>query len=154
MRAIEAIRRPPQTIQSDETITAAAVLMDRLAIGAVVVVDADRLVGIVTDRDLVIRGMSRRYGADARVDSVMSTDVVTMDADADLRDAVKVFCDHPFRRLPLVDGDRFVGMLTVDDLIINAAGDLAGLTRPVIGQTIFGHPEPPVAALERSAVPT
>ena len=51
MRAIDAIRRPPQTIQADRTVTNAAVLMDRLAVGALVVVDGDRPVGIVTDRD-------------------------------------------------------------------------------------------------------
>lgn len=141
MRAIDAIRRPPQTIQADRTVTDAAVLMDHLAIGALIVVDGDRPVGIVTDRDMVVRGMSRRCTANARIDSVMSTDVITMDANADLRDAVKAFSSHAIRRLPLVDGDLLVGMLTVDDLIVNAAGDLADLTRPVTGQVIFGHPE-------------
>jgi CBS domain-containing protein len=155
MRAIDAIRRPPQTIQADRTVTDAAVLMDRLAVGALVVVDRDRPVGIVTDRDLVVRGMSRRCAPNARIDSVMSTDVVTMDAHADLRDATGVFASHAFRRLPLLDGDLLVGMLTVDDLIVNATADLAELTRPVTGQVIFAHPEAslPVSTEERTAIP-
>jgi CBS domain-containing protein len=63
-----------------------------------------RPVGIVTDRDLVIRAVARRFTPDARVDSVMSTDLITLAPDADLRDALKVFEDHAIRRLPLVAG--------------------------------------------------
>ena len=103
MHAIEAARKSPATIDCDHTITEAANAMDRLAVGALVVVESDgRPVGIVTDRDLVIRAVARRFSPDARVDSVMSTDLITLAPDADLRDALKVFEDHAIRRLPLV----------------------------------------------------
>jgi len=148
MHAIEATRKTPATVACDHTITQAAEMMDRLAIGALVVVEPDgRPVGIVTDRDLVVRGVARRASADARVDSVMSTDLITLSPDADVRDALKVFEDHAVRRLPLVAGERLVGMLTMDDLVVDLATDLARLTRPIAGQVLFGHREPVAPAM-------
>ena len=143
MHAREAARKAPVTIAPDQTITEAAALMDRSAVGALVVTETgDRPVGIVTDRDLVVRGLARRAGADARVDSVMSTDLVTLDADADLRDALTVFEERAIRRLPLMEGDRLAGVLTVDDLMVDLTSDLVRLTRPVMSQVLFGHREP------------
>jgi CBS domain-containing protein len=142
MHAVEAARRSPVTVTPDQTITAAAELMDRAAVGALVVTEPDgRPVGIVTDRDLVVRALARRASADARVDSVMSTDLVTLAPDADLRDALEVFEEQPIRRLPLVDGERLAGMLTMDDLVVDLTADLTRLTRPVVGQVLFGHRE-------------
>ena len=147
MHAVEAARRSPVTVTPDQTITAAAELMDRAAVGALVVTEPDgRPVGIVTDRDLVVRALARRASADARVDSVMSTDLVTLAPDADLRDALEVFEEQPIRRLPLVDGDRLAGMLTMDDLVVDLTADLTRLTRPVVGQVLFGHREPEAPA--------
>jgi CBS domain-containing protein len=143
MHALEAARKSPVTIGPDQTVTEAAVLMDRSAVGALVVTEAGgRPVGIVTDRDLVVRGLARRASADARVDSVMSTDLVTLAPDADLRDALKVFEERAIRRLPLVEGDHLAGMLTLDDLMVDLTADLVRLTRPVVGQVLFGHREP------------
>lgn len=143
MRAIEAARKQPVTITPDRTVTEAAELMDRSAVGALVVVEADgRPVGIVTDRDLVVRALAHRCDPDARVDSAMSTDLITLAPDADLRDALKVFEEHPVRRLPLVEADRLVGMVTMDDLVVDLASDLGRLTRPILGQVLFGGPEP------------
>ena len=146
MRAADIIRRPPATIECDHTITEAAEAMDRLAVGALIVTDHERPVGMVTDRDLALRAVARRIAPDARIDSVMSTDLLTLRADADVRDAMPIFRAHAVRRIPLIEGDRAVGMLTIDDLLVDLAGDLADLVRPVTGQVIFGHPEPRVPA--------
>lgn len=147
MHAVEAVRKPPATIPADRTITEAAQEMDRLAVGALVIVDAgDRPVGIVTDRDLVVRALARRADPQARVDSIMSTDLVVLPADADLRDALPIFESRALRRLPLVDGDRLVGMLTMDDLVVDLTADLARLTRPITAQVLFGHREPSTPA--------
>jgi len=148
MHVIEAARRSPATIAPDQTITEAADEMDRRAVGALVVVEPDgRPIGIVTDRDLVVRGVARRASAEARVDSLMSTELVTLPSDADLRDALTVFETHAVRRIPLVDGDQLAGVLSLDDLVVDLTSDLARLARPVTAQVLFGHREPvaPVA---------
>ena len=141
MQAKRAIRRAPVTIAQDASIADAADLMNREVVGAIVVVDHDQPVGIVTDRDLVVRGLVRRLPLDARIDSVMSGELVTLPADADLHDAMAVFNRHAIRRLPLLEAGRMVGMITVDDIAIDLVGELDSLFRPVTGQVIFGAPE-------------
>jgi len=93
-----------------------------------------------------VRALARRLPSDSRVDAVMSTGVVTLGATADLREAVRIFAAHAFRRLPLVEEGRMVGMLTLDDLLMDVVSDLANLVRPITGEVIFGHPEPTVPA--------
>jgi CBS domain-containing protein len=141
MKARDATRKPPVTVFEDATVSDVAELMDHHAVGAVVVTDAERPVGIVTDRDLAVRVLARRMPPDGRVDSVMSTDVITLPVDADLREAMRLFARHPIRRLPLVEDGRVVGILTLDDLLVDVMSDLAALMRPVTGQVLFGYPE-------------
>jgi signal-transduction protein with cAMP-binding, CBS, and nucleotidyltransferase domain len=132
------------TLPADATIGEAAQLMDKEAVGAVVVLEVagGRPIGIVTDRDLVVRAVARGVAPDGRLDAVMTMGVVGLDADADLHDAVRLFATHPIRRLPLVDHDRMVGMLTVDDLLVDLASDLGNVVRGLTAQVLFGHPEP------------
>jgi CBS domain-containing protein len=148
MRARDAIRKLPETIEAGDTITRAAQRMDEAAVGALVVIDEDRPVGIVTDRDLVVRAMARGYPRDSRVDSVMTTGLVGIDADEDLRQAIQLFSHHAIRRLPVVEGDEIRGMITLDDVVIDLAHDLEEATKPLAAQVLFGHPEakPPVLA--------
>jgi CBS domain-containing protein len=134
--------KAPVTVAVDSTIRQAAVEMDRHSVGAVVVVDGDRPVGVVTDRDLVVRAIARRTPTEARVDSVMSSDVVCVGADDELHVVAAILSTHPFRRVPVVDGHRLVGMITLDDLIVRLAGDLHDATKGVTAQLLFGHPEP------------
>ena len=73
MKIIESLRRPEVSIAPDKTIHAAAVLMEQAAVGALAVIDGQRLIGIVTDRDMVRRVVALRVPDDARIDSVMSS---------------------------------------------------------------------------------
>lgn len=147
MRAIEGIRRSGVAIAPDKTMREAAEIMERSGVGALAVVDGDELVGIVTDRDLVRRGLAKGLDLDARVDGMMSSPVVTIDADADLRAAYALFRSNAVRRLAIVDaGGRFTGMVAIDDLLINLAADLSDLVRPVTAETIIGHRDAPVPA--------
>ena len=146
MRTIERVRRSAVGISPERTIHDAAVVMDHAGVGALGVLDGDRLIGIVTDRDLVRRALARNYPLDARVDGVMTSPVVTIGADADLHDAYALFRTHGVRRLGVVRGHEFVGMITVDDLLIDMAANLADLSRPVTAEVIFGHHDSPIPA--------
>lgn len=139
MRTIEGMRRSGVGVGPECTIHEAASIMEQSGVGALVVIDGDELVGIVTDRDLVRRALARRLPDDARVDFVMSAPVVTVEADEDLHSVFGVFRTHALRRLAVVRNGRFVGMVTVDDLLIDVAADLADLVRPVTAEVIFGH---------------
>jgi CBS domain-containing protein len=137
--------KAPITLPVDATIEQAACVMDRDAVGAVVITDRGRPVGLLTDRDLVVRALARRMPPDSRVDAVMSPGVVCVDADEELGRVMAILGSHPFRRVPVVDGERMIGMVTVDDLIVRLAGDLHELTKGVTAQLLFGHrqPQPP-----------
>jgi CBS domain-containing protein len=146
MRTTDGLRRSGVGIQPDRTIREAAEVMEQAGVGSLAVIDGDRLVGIVTDRDLVRRGLARGLTLGARVDAVMSAPVVTIDADADIHDAFALFRTHALRRLAVVRDGRFVGMITVDDLLINVASDLADLARPVTAEVLFAHRDSPAPA--------
>jgi CBS domain-containing protein len=138
----ELTSKAPVTLASDATIEEAARLMDQYSVGAVIVVDGVRPVGVVTDRDLVVRALARGVRGDGRVDSVMTPGLVSIDADADVRQAIALFASHPFRRLPVVDGDTVIGMVTVDDLVVVLGRQLGDVITGVSAQLLFGHPEP------------
>jgi signal-transduction protein with cAMP-binding, CBS, and nucleotidyltransferase domain len=146
MRTIDAVRRSGVGIGPDRTIREAAQVMDQAGVGSLAVIDGEVLVGIVTDRDLVRRALARDLPGDARVDAVMSAPVVTIDADADLHDTFVMFRTHALRRLALVRAGQFVGMITIDDLLVDLAGDLSDLARPVTAEVVFGHRDSPAPA--------
>ena len=146
MRTIEAMRRSGVGIGPERTIRDAAVIMEKSGVGSLAVIDDGRLVGIVTDRDLVRRAMARGIPADARIDGVMSSPVVTIDADLDLHHAYEVFRTNAVRRLAVVRDEAFLGTVTIDDLLVNLSADLADLVRPVTAEILFAHRESPVPA--------
>jgi CBS domain-containing protein len=146
MRTIDAVRRSGVGIGLERTIREAAGIMENAGVGALAVIDGEQPVGIVTDRDLVRRGLARDLTADARVDAVMTAPVVTIDADADLHDTFARFRTHAVRRLAVVRDGLFVGMITVDDLLMDLAADLTDLARPVAAEVLFAHHDSPVPA--------
>lgn len=146
MRTMDGVRRSGVGIGPERTIRDAAEIMEQTGVGALAVIDGEALVGVVTDRDLVRRALARGFPGDARVDAVMTTPVVTIDADADLHDAFGLFRTHAVRRLAVVRDGTFVGMITIDDLLIDLAGDLADLARPVTAEVLFAHRDSAVPA--------
>ncbi len=144
MRTIETLHRSGVAVTPETTIKAAAGVMEHAGVGALAVVDDDRLVGIVTDRDLVRRALARGLPPDSRVDGVMTAPVVTVDVNADVHSVFALLRTHAVRRIPVVRGRQFVGMLTIDDLIIELAGDLADLARPITAEALFAHRETPL----------
>jgi CBS domain-containing protein len=139
MRARQGIRRSAVAVSPETTVAQAAAVMERSGVGALAVVEGDSAVGIVTDRDLVRRVLATGMPSDGRVDSVMSGPVVTIDAEDDLHGAFELFRTHAIRRIGVVDGRRFIGMLSIDDLLIDLARDLADLARPVAAERDAPH---------------
>lgn len=131
--------REPVTIDVAETIATAARRLADHGVGALVVVDGDRPVGIVTDRDLVVRVLARDASADGRVDGVMSMGVVALDADDDVEELYAVFGRHAIRRVPVVDHDQVVGMISLDDAVVSTSSQMAALSGVLSTQIAFPH---------------
>lgn len=134
MRVIDGLRRSGVAVEPHRPIRDAAMIMDQAGVGSLAVIDDGRLIGIVTDRDLVRRGLAQDLAPTVPVENVMSTPVVTIGAEVDLHSAFKLFRSHGVRRLAVVDFDEFVGMITVDDLLVDLAADLFDLARPIAAE--------------------
>ncbi|MBL7499477.1 DUF1918 domain-containing protein [Frankia sp. CNm7] len=132
----------PVTVSPETTLAETAELMDRAGVGSLLVVDGGRLVGIVTDRDLALRAVARRVPHDGRVDAVMTSGVVTAAVTAGRDEVVRTLQEHTIRRLPLMDGDRVAGIVTLDDLLADAdLADLPGVAALVGAEMRHPHHE-------------
>ncbi|MFF2364771.1 cyclic nucleotide-binding/CBS domain-containing protein [Streptomyces sp. NPDC058122] len=149
MKVSDVMSTPPVCVASDATLTEVAGRMAEHAVGSVLVVDGGVLHGIVTDRDLALRGVGGGLDPGARVDTVMSPPAVTVDADADLQVAYRAFRRTGVRRLPVLDANRVVGMLTVDDLLLDVFRRLTDLLGPVAWSILQEPPKPPSAGTSR-----
>lgn len=139
MKVEEMALRAPVTAPPETTIHHAAQLMARQAVGALIITEGERLLGIVTDRDLIVRAIAKNLPLDTRVDDVMSMNVIALDAGADIRDALRAFGHHAVRRLPVVAEGRVSGMLALDDLVVALAGQFAEVTQGLTAQLLFPH---------------
>jgi CBS domain-containing protein len=118
-----------RTVEPSQSLAEAAEIMKGEDVGSVPVVEDGRLVGIVTDRDIVIRAVAERRDPQAvRVDEIASRDVVTVEAEQDLDDALALMARHQVRRLPVVEKERLVGMLAQADVALEAKEKKVGET--------------------------
>jgi CBS domain-containing protein len=111
----------PVGVYYEQTVAEAATVMRDAGVGAVLVVSGESLSGVVTDRDLVIRGLAEGAGPDSPVGPLCSEKLVGVDANADLADAEKLIREHAVRRLPVIDSGQIVGMVSLGDLAASAA---------------------------------
>ena len=112
----------PRCVTPETSVSDAAVLMESEDVGSLPILDGDHLAGVVTDRDIVIRAIAK--GKDPRgmaVRDVASRELVTVQADDDLMDALQLMATRQVRRLPVVDeNNRLVGILSQADVAVSA----------------------------------
>ncbi|MEU6273204.1 CBS domain-containing protein [Streptomyces populi] len=154
MKISEAMTAPPVCVTPDASLAEVAGQMAEHAVGSVLVVRDGALHGIVTDRDLAVRGMGGGLAPDTRVDAVMSPPAVTVDADDDLQAAYRTFRRTGVRRLPVLDASRVVGVLTVDDLLLDVFRRLTDLLGPVAWNVLQEAPAPIPRAGDGRPVPS
>ena len=103
----------PLTIRASEPVTQAASLMRDNGIGALIVMQSDELLGIVTDRDITIRIVAEGHDpSTTQISQAASTDLETLSPDADASEAAQRMSDRAIRRLPVVENNRPVGILS------------------------------------------
>jgi signal-transduction protein with cAMP-binding, CBS, and nucleotidyltransferase domain len=119
MRVSELMHTPPVTCRPNATIAEVARLMRDRNVGSVIVVDAvGYLTGIVTDRDVAVRGVGEGRSGDLAVEYVMSRNVATVPLHADVADAAGIMAKRRVRRVPVVDEeDTPHGLVALDDLV-------------------------------------
>jgi CBS domain-containing protein len=112
------------SIEPDETITEVAQRMVERNVGAVLVLDGGRLVGIMTERDLM-RAVARGLHGEAVVAEYMTKDPETIEPDDTTQHAAVLMIHGGYRHLPVVEGDDVVGILSIRDLMQVALEDSA-----------------------------
>jgi len=110
--------KDPCAINADKSVAYAAKMMRDEDVGLAPIVEGDRLVGTLTDRDIAVRVVAEgRDPGQAKVREVMSTDLVTVDPQQDLDEALRLMASYQLRRLPVVEEDgKLVGVVAQADV--------------------------------------
>lgn len=108
-----------RTASPSATLREVAEMMRDGDMGAVPIVDENKLVGIVTDRDIVVRGVSKGLASDATISSVMTTELFTVTSDEFAFEAIRLMGDKQVRRIPVVNADgSLAGIVAMADIAL------------------------------------
>jgi CBS domain-containing protein len=117
MKVSEVMTRDVQTIRPDEPVQQAASFMLSADAGSIPVTEGGRLLGMITDRDIAVRGVARGYGPDTPVRELMTGDVVCVRIDDNIEEAATKMSEARVRRLPVIDQEqRLCGIVSLGDL--------------------------------------
>lgn len=128
---------PAKSVRVNSTLGEVADEMKRLNVGSIPVCDdSNNLMGIVTDRDIVVKGISQGHNNGATVESVMTKNPITVSPETSIEEATNVMSHHQIRRLPVTDNGKLVGILALGDIAVSdhvadKAGDaLSNISEP------------------------
>ena len=140
MNLNEMFRSEVVTVGPGETIRGTVDKMKRHNVGAVVVVDAEKVVGIVTDRDTVLKVIAKDVPVESPIGEIMTKPVLTIWNDQGVFNATQYMRGRKLRRLPIIDRqERLVGLLTSDDLFAMLARELLNVAEglePALGSKV------------------
>ena len=100
-----------------------AVKMKELNVGSIPIVDEGRLVGMITDRDIVIRGVAEKNPGSTKVEEIMSDQLVTVTSNTTTQEAAQLMAEHQIRRLPVVEGNNLIGIVSLGDFATHQMTD-------------------------------
>jgi CBS domain-containing protein len=105
------------TVAPEDTLGEAAAKMTEAGVGAVIVSDFGRMIGILSERDIMRAVADRIHSSEARVREWMTADPITATADTSAEEAGRIMLEHGFRHLPVVDGERAIGIVSIRDIV-------------------------------------
>ena len=118
--------RPVPQVEHDATVFDAVTAMVQCDGGAVLVVEGERIVGILTERDYLRRvAVQGRTSKNTRVEEIMAKPVVAVGPERTIGECLALMTAHSFRHLPVIDGERLLGMVAMRDLMARLAEDQA-----------------------------
>src|SRR6476661_6929200 len=117
MKVSDVMTRDVQTIRPDQPVQEAANFMLSADAGSIPVTDGERLIGMITDRDIAVRGIAKGYGPDTLVRELMTDDLIVVRVDDDIEEAATRMSEAQVRRPPVIDSDeRLCGIVSLGDL--------------------------------------
>jgi len=126
MKISEVMTTDVQTVSADQTAREAAAFMLRAEAGSIPVCEGDRVIGMITDRDIAVRGVAEGRGPDTPVRDLMSDGIVCARAEDNVDDVARRMSQQQVRRLPVLDADeKLIGIVSLGDLARETAGEPA-----------------------------
>ncbi|MEQ8340173.1 CBS domain-containing protein [Marinovum algicola] len=136
MQVSQVMTAHPVTVTPTQNVRDAAEIMKRIDTGFVPVGDNDRLVGMVTDRDIVVKGLAAGKDADCKISEVMTHEVLYCRDDEEVAAVARNMGENQVRRLPVVDRDkRLVGIVSLGDLSSDGDPSAAGVALEQISES-------------------
>jgi CBS domain-containing protein len=109
--------KEPMMVDCNRTVKETAIAMDRSGHGCLLVTAEDKVVGIITERDLVRRALTKGGAmSHSRVKNIMSAPLIVVDPEASIEQAAKIMAHHKIRRLPVVGKTGLTGLITITDI--------------------------------------
>lgn len=140
MKISEVMTRGVSLAEPNETICEVAKRMAEIDCGMLPVSEKDRLVGMITDRDIAVRGVAAGKGPDAKVRDIMTREVKYCFDDQDTNDVLKNMAELQIRRMPVLDhGKRLVGIVALADICADEESGLCGAALRDITQPGGAH---------------
>jgi CBS domain-containing protein len=136
MKISDVMTRDVRTVSPDQTAREAASFMLSEDAGSMPVSDGDRLVGMITDRDIAVRGVAKGYGPDTPISELMSSDVICAREEDDVEEVAAKMGKAQVRRMPVIDSEqRLCGIVSLGDLARESDGQsanqaLEGVSQP------------------------
>jgi CBS domain-containing protein len=126
MKVSEVMTTEVETISADQTAREAASFMLRADAGSIPVCEGDRVIGMITDRDIAVRGVAEGRGPDTPVSELMSDGIVCAHEDDDINKVAQRMSEEQVRRIPVLDSDeKLVGIVSLGDLTRETTGEAA-----------------------------
>ena len=113
----------PRTVSPNDTVRAAAQVMQEEDTGAVPVVDDGHVLAVVTDRDIVVRVVAEGGSFSSPVGDIATKSVICVTPEMSTSEASELMSEHQIRRLPVVENDRLVGIVSIGDLAVKEGKD-------------------------------
>lgn len=103
-------------VEAEESLLKAARLMKENNIGFLPVVKEEHLVGVITDRDIVVKGLAEKMGIEEKVSNIMTKECIAVESGVSLEEAMDIMAEHQVRRLCVIENEEIVGVCAIGDI--------------------------------------
>ncbi len=119
----EMMTKSVETCSLLDNVYEVAIKMKEWNVGAVPIVDDEKIVGMITDRDIVLRCIAEKHPASSKVQEIMSKDLIKVAPTATTKEAIQLMAKHQIRRLPVVEHNKLVGIVSLGDFAVSELTD-------------------------------
>jgi len=117
LRVRDIMKRNVLVLSKDATIKDALDLMIENSAGSVVILDKEKIAGIITERDILSKILNHNKSLDTKIEEVMTKNVITISPDEKVEKAAEIMTENKIKKLPVVESDKLIGIITLTDIV-------------------------------------